>query len=101
MDRPSAESYLRGRPTGAFVVRDSSMDGKYALSIRKSDKVLHYIIMDAATDVSKGVALHFVEGSTIEMVEPICDSIPDLIDWFKQSPVNDKTPLLVDDDTSI
>lgn len=98
MNRPDAERYLDGMPNGSFVVRDSSMEGRHALSIRKNaHRVLHYVIIE----IDAGVALHFVHGSTLEMVEPVFGSIPDLVDHFRGAPVNQDTPVLIDEPTVV
>lgn len=92
MNRPGVEAFLDGTPVGTFVVRHSSRGEGYAMSIRKLHGVLHYLILE----VDKGYALHFVDGTTTEMVEPVCATVATLVDYLRTTPINAQTPLLID-----
>lgn len=94
MSRTEAEQFLENKELGAFVVRDSRIQGSYSISIRAKHKVLHYNI--AQVENNKVALRYLGEDGEEELVQPVLDWIPDLVEHFRRVPVNASTPTLVD-----
>jgi len=71
LTRNQAESILNGRPSGTYLVRDSSsIPGDYVLSVSESSKVSHYIINN--------------KGNVYQIGEQTFPDLPAIINFYKK-----------------